>query len=134
MEKVGDGYFDELLSRSFFQKSSSHKSCFVMHDPINDLAQHVYEKFCIHWKDGRMNEIPDKFRHLSYFRSACHHFEGFKILTNVSSLRTFLPLELGNLPFDGMDRVSKIMNPCRYYYSPSIPLSNKVLNDLLQKA
>ncbi|CBI23876.3 unnamed protein product, partial [Vitis vinifera] len=67
MEKVGDGYFYGLVSRSFFQKSSSHKSYFVMHDLINDLAQLVSGKFCVQLKDGKMNEIPEKFRHLSYF-------------------------------------------------------------------
>ncbi|RVW30533.1 putative disease resistance RPP13-like protein 1 [Vitis vinifera] len=98
MEKVGDGYFYDLVSRSFFQKSSSHKSYFVMHDLINDLAQLVSGKFCVQLKDGKMNEIPEKFRHLSYFISEYDLFERFETLTNVNGLRTFLPLNLGYLP------------------------------------
>ncbi|CBI23827.3 unnamed protein product, partial [Vitis vinifera] len=80
MEEVGDGYFYDLLSRSFFQKSSTQKSYFVMHDLINDLAQLVSGKFCVQLKDGKMNEILEKLRHLSYFRSEYDHFERFETL------------------------------------------------------
>ncbi|GKV47348.1 hypothetical protein SLEP1_g54254 [Rubroshorea leprosula] len=37
-EEIGHQYFQELLSRSLFQQSSTNKSHFVMHDLINDLA------------------------------------------------------------------------------------------------
>ena len=94
MEKVGDGYFHDLVSRSFFQKSSSHKSYFVMHDLINDLAQFVSGKLCVQLKDKKMNAIPKKLCHLSYFRSQYDLFERFKTLTNMNGLRTFLPLNL----------------------------------------
>ena len=132
LEKVGAEYFDDLLSRSFFQKSSSYKSYFVMHDLINDLAQHVSGEFCVQLKDDRMNEIPEKVRHLSYFKSPDRHFERFKTLTNVNGLRTFLPLELHNLPFENRDKVSKITLGGGYICSRS-PLRSRVLNDLLRK-
>ncbi|KAI3700296.1 hypothetical protein L2E82_44920 [Cichorium intybus] len=45
MERLGLEYFDELLSRSFFQHSSSDKSMFVMHDLMNDLAMSVAGDF-----------------------------------------------------------------------------------------
>ncbi|KAL6328645.1 hypothetical protein AAG906_003330 [Vitis piasezkii] len=135
MEKVGDGYFYDLVSRSFFQKSSSHKSYFVMHDLINDLAQLVSGKFCVQLKDGKMNEIPEKFRHLSYFKSKYDLFERFETLTNVNGLRTFLPLTLGYLPrYHLMDKVSKNTRPVSYGYSTWFQLSNRVLNDLISKA
>ncbi|KAL5854074.1 hypothetical protein ACOSQ4_003876 [Xanthoceras sorbifolium] len=41
MEDLGDEYFQELQSRSFFQQSSNISSRYVMHDLINDLAQLV---------------------------------------------------------------------------------------------
>ena len=130
MEKVGHEYFDDLLSRSFFQKSSSYKSDFVMHDLINDLAQHVSGKFCVQLKDDRMNEIPEKVRHVSYFKSADRHFERFKTLTNLNGLRTFLPLPLA---LERGYKVSKNMYPCTYLCLPAFRFSNRILNDLLQK-
>ena len=39
IEEVSDGYFCELVSRSFFQESKHKKSCFVMHHLVNDLAK-----------------------------------------------------------------------------------------------
>nr|CAN81564.1 hypothetical protein VITISV_002475 [Vitis vinifera] len=44
MEEVGDGYFYDLLSRSFFQKSNSHKSYFW------DKGWRVEEAFAHWWK------------------------------------------------------------------------------------
>ena len=35
-EEIGEEYFNDLVSRSFFQRSN--KSHFLMHDLINDLA------------------------------------------------------------------------------------------------
>ncbi|CBI23837.3 unnamed protein product, partial [Vitis vinifera] len=109
MEEVGDGYFYDLLSRSFFQKSGSHKSYFVMHDLINDLAQLISGKVCVQLNDGEMNEIPKKLRYLSYFRSEYDSFERFETLSEVNGLRTFLPLNL------------------------ELHLSTRVWNDLLMK-
>ncbi|KAJ9703118.1 hypothetical protein PVL29_004758 [Vitis rotundifolia] len=126
MEEVGDGYFYDLLSRSFFQKSSSHKSYFVMHDLINDLAQLVFGKFCVQLKDGNMNENPKKLRHLSYFRSDYDRFERFETLSKVNSLRTFLPLNLGIWP--QLDKVSNNGNPPGYgRYILKFHLSNRVI-------
>ena len=105
MEEIGDGYFFDLLSRSVFQKSGSDKSYFVMHDLINDLAQLISGKVCIQLKDGKMNEIPEKLHHLSYFRSEYDRFERFEILNEVNSLRTFLPLNWEIWPRE--DKVSK---------------------------
>ncbi|XP_034701291.1 putative disease resistance RPP13-like protein 1 isoform X2 [Vitis riparia] len=109
MEEIGDGYFYDLLSRSFFQKSGSNKSYFVMHDLMNDLAQLISGKVCVQLKDSKMNEIPEKLRHLSYFRSEYDRFERFEILNEVNSLRTFLPLNLEIWPRE--DKVSKRIYP-----------------------
>ncbi|RVW24522.1 putative disease resistance protein [Vitis vinifera] len=84
-----------------------------MHDLINDLAQLISGKVCIQLKDGKMNEIPEKLHHLSYFRSEYDRFERFEILNEVNSLRTFLPLNwrsgLGKISLRHLDiRHSKV--------------------------
>ncbi|KAL6312088.1 hypothetical protein AAG906_015484 [Vitis piasezkii] len=114
MEEVGDGYFYDLLSRSFFQKSGSHKSYFVMHDLISDLARFVSGKVCVHLKDDKINEIPEKLRHSSYFRGEYDSFERFDTLSEVHCLRTFLPLDLRTR--HRFDKVSKSRNPVNGRY------------------
>ncbi|RVW79844.1 putative disease resistance RPP13-like protein 1 [Vitis vinifera] len=131
MEEVGDGYFYDLLSRSFFQKSGSHKSYFVMHDLINDLAQLISGKVCVQLNDGEMNEIPEKLRHLSYFRSEYDFFERFETLSEVNGLRTFLPLNLEVWSRD--DKVSKNRYPSGSRLVVELHLSTRVWNDLLMK-
>lgn len=112
MEELGDQYFEELLSRSLFEKSRSSKSCFVMHDFINDLAQLISGEFCIRLESSEADEILEKARHLSYFRSECDALERFETLVEVKCLRSFLPLQM----------------PA--FVSVSY-LSNRVLHDLL---
>ena len=129
MKKVGEGYFHGLLSRSFFQNSGSHKSYFIMHDLINDLAQVVSRKFCVQLKDGNIKEIPEKLRHLSYFRSECDRSERFETLDDISGLRTFLPLHLETLP--RLNKVSKNRDLRIYRMFVGFRLSNRVWNDLL---
>ncbi|KAL2514564.1 putative disease resistance RPP13-like protein 1 [Forsythia ovata] len=58
-EELGDDYFDELLTRSFFQKSSANTSRFVMHDLINDLAICVSGYKCLRLDDM----LKDNLRH-----------------------------------------------------------------------
>ncbi|KAJ9687461.1 hypothetical protein PVL29_016092 [Vitis rotundifolia] len=112
MEEVGDSYFHELLSKSFFQKSISKESCFVMHDLIHDLAQAVSKEFSICLEDGQVHQISEKTRHLSYFMSKYDTFERYETLSEFKSLRTFLPLSMN---------------------SPALYLSNRVLHNLLPK-
>jgi hypothetical protein len=105
MEDLGSEYFHDLLSRSFFQQSSTEKSRFVMHDLVNDLAQWVAKDLCFRMGDGfgqRISRIAKRARHLSYLggESDGQMFEGFSKLT---CLRTFLhlvPPEQGGCHFD----------------------------------
>ncbi|XP_062113515.1 putative disease resistance protein At3g14460 isoform X2 [Humulus lupulus] len=67
MEEVGDEYFDELISMSFFQPRTDYynKSYFVMHDLIVDLARVVSGKYCYlleHIED--IDKFEKKTRHL----------------------------------------------------------------------
>ncbi|KAG5539203.1 hypothetical protein RHGRI_019684 [Rhododendron griersonianum] len=101
MEDLGREYFRELLSRSFFQPSSSggHEvSLFVMHDLINDLAQFVAGRICL-----RLGENPEnnedhknitKARHSSYIRGYLDGIKRFEAFRKAKNVRSFLPFGL----------------------------------------
>ncbi|KAJ9158772.1 hypothetical protein P3X46_024323 [Hevea brasiliensis] len=62
LEEIGDGYFNELLFRSFFQKD---EYCYKMHDLIHDLAQSIAGDSCFVVNDTT-TDIPDRVQHV-YF-------------------------------------------------------------------
>ncbi|KAK2975783.1 hypothetical protein RJ640_014606 [Escallonia rubra] len=120
MEDVGLQCFDELLSRSFFQCSKTGaKSRFLMHDLVNDLAQHVAGRVCFRLEDKAESNVQHrrdsflKARHSSFIR---HRYDGsqrFEAFSRVRKLRTFLPL-----PLPATKRLDSY-------------LTNQVVNDLL---
>ncbi|KAK9282698.1 hypothetical protein L1049_010918 [Liquidambar formosana] len=112
MEEVGDEYFRELSSRSFFQQSSGDKSGFVMHDLINDLAQFVSGEFCYMLEGNKSHQISGKVRHFSFFMEDYDSYKKLGPFCEIKCLRTFLPF----MPLLG-------------YSTPQ--LTNKVLHDLL---
>ncbi|TVU01625.1 hypothetical protein EJB05_52898, partial [Eragrostis curvula] len=64
VEEIGSGYFDELLSRSFFQH---HRSGYVMHDAMHDLAQSVSTNECLRLDDPPHGSSSARSaRHLSF--------------------------------------------------------------------
>ncbi|CAK9151653.1 unnamed protein product [Ilex paraguariensis] len=79
IEELGDDCFNELLSRSFFQPSSSTKSKFTMHDLLNDLAQHVAGEICFMMEDNteciERCRISPKARHSAFMH---HEYEMYK--------------------------------------------------------
>ncbi|XP_039163181.1 putative disease resistance RPP13-like protein 1 [Eucalyptus grandis] len=56
--RLGRNYFDELVSRSFFQQSSVHTSKFLMHDLLNDLAKSIAGATCFTF--GESWEVNDE--------------------------------------------------------------------------
>ncbi|XP_008245490.2 PREDICTED: putative disease resistance protein At3g14460, partial [Prunus mume] len=82
--------FDDLLSRSFFQRSRNDK--FTMHDLINDLAMSVSKESCLRWEGGESHEVLKRVRHLSFARGQFDCVVKFEPLYEVKHLRTFLPL------------------------------------------
>ncbi|XP_057499462.1 putative disease resistance RPP13-like protein 1 [Actinidia eriantha] len=91
LEKVGDEYFHELLSRSFFQQTSGGKSSFVMHDLVHDLAQVVSGQFTVRLDQEKLHDISIKVRHVSYVRDKYYGLGIFRAIENAKQLRTFLP-------------------------------------------
>lgn len=96
MEEIGDKYFLELLSRSFFQASSHSKQHFVMHDLINDLAQFASGQFCVKFEDGKPQGIPEKARHSAWSMNRNDDPKKFEDLLRVESMRTFHLLRSSN--------------------------------------
>ncbi|XVE68910.1 hypothetical protein DITRI_Ditri09bG0107500 [Diplodiscus trichospermus] len=95
MEELGNEYFKDLVSRSFFQQSSRDKSCFVMHDLISDLAKSVAgELVCkLEAGDRRSREITKRTRHVSNVQETYDMHKKFETLFEAKGLRTFLILE-----------------------------------------
>ncbi|GER35577.1 disease resistance protein [Striga asiatica] len=99
-EELGLEYFNELLSRSFFQRLGGSDSRFVMHDLINDLAQFVAGESCYRL-DEKMDtsqeyHVPEKARHGSFQRHEYEVIQKFNTFYQVQGLRTFLPMPANN--------------------------------------
>ena len=91
LEEIGEEYFNDLVSRSFFQQSSKSKSCFLMHDLINDLAKSICGNFCFRLEESNeSNEITKKVRHLSHYKAGFYASKEFEIPSEAKGLRTLL--------------------------------------------
>ncbi|GER42636.1 disease resistance protein RPS2 [Striga asiatica] len=120
-EELGLEYFNELLSRSFFQRLGRSDSRFVMHDLINELAQFVAGERCYRL-DEKMDtnqeyHVPEKARHSSFLRHEHEVLQKFHTFYQVQGLRTFLPM-----PVDD-----------RRFLRPQFYLSNRILVELVPK-
>ncbi|TKY68414.1 putative disease resistance RPP13 protein 1 [Spatholobus suberectus] len=99
MEDVGHEYFQELLSASLFQRSTSNRSLYVIHDLINDLAQWVAGESCFkldnnfHSHRRKKKKITQRTRYASYIGGEYDGFQMFQAFKEAKSLRTFLPLK-----------------------------------------
>ncbi|XP_047158841.1 putative disease resistance RPP13-like protein 1 [Vigna umbellata] len=84
-------YFNDLLSRSFFQPSGNGKELFVMHDLLNDLARYIAGDIFFRCKDSQTNNIQKVTRHFLFELPNFGRFHEFGTLCKTESLRTFLP-------------------------------------------
>ena len=103
MEDIGEKYFDDLVSRSFFQQSTFLPSYFSMHDIVSDLAAYVSGEVC--FKLG-INEsgsglegenscsLPERTRYLSITPAAAYGGgrRMFRSIHGVQHLRALFPL------------------------------------------
>jgi Leucine-rich repeat (LRR) protein len=119
-ESMGHEYFDELLSRSFFQHAPNNESLFVMHDMMNDLATYVASEFFVRLeteaKKNTRKDMLGKYRHMSFVRETYITYKKFETFKSAKSLRTFLATSIGEV------------ESWRSFY-----LSNKVMVDLLHE-
>ncbi|KAJ0682703.1 putative P-loop containing nucleoside triphosphate hydrolase, leucine-rich repeat domain superfamily [Helianthus annuus] len=96
-ERLGHGYFDELLARSFFQCAPNNASLFVMHDLMNDLATSVANEFFIRLGNETRKGLLEKYCHMSFVREEYVFYHKFETLTRAKSLRTFLATSAGEV-------------------------------------
>ncbi|GAU37606.1 hypothetical protein TSUD_365270 [Trifolium subterraneum] len=121
VEDVGEQYFNDLFSRSFFQQSRKYAMCFIMHDLLNDLAKYVCGDVCFTLQDEQSNNILKTTRHFSFLENANKSLERFETFNNANRLRTYLPLCLTphaipwNLPMPStlMEELISKFNLCR---------------------
>ncbi|GLT35203.1 hypothetical protein SLA2020_096740 [Shorea laevis] len=90
MKSLGHQYFRDLLLRSFFQRSRSYSSLFVMHDLVIELARDVASETC-YQLDISVNKKLEVTRHFSFFPSSYDTYQRFEMMEKMKSLRTFLP-------------------------------------------
>ncbi|XP_030460686.1 putative disease resistance RPP13-like protein 1 [Syzygium oleosum] len=113
---TGLNYFNELVARSFFHKSSGDGSRFLMHDLVNDLAKLVAGATCFSLGEfefeGDQNNASLA-RHASFISSNHILPERFKIYHGMKGIRSFISL----------------VKQSRHYYRSF--LSQTVLCDLL---
>ncbi|XP_048420606.1 putative disease resistance RPP13-like protein 1 [Pyrus x bretschneideri] len=106
LEDVGKKYFDDLISRSFFQYSFSN-DCFIMHDLMHDLATYVSGEFCIRLGDHDFSlDVVGKGRHFSYMQYSSNvDYERFDTIYEAKYLRTFILGDLYSLPTVRLDHL-----------------------------
>jgi len=90
-EEVCQQYFNDLLSRSFFQQSDENKEVFVMHDLLHDLAKYVGGGLYLRCELDQTEKIQKVTRHFSFELGYPRCFDGFGTLCNTEKLRTFVP-------------------------------------------
>ncbi|XP_049353820.1 putative disease resistance RPP13-like protein 1 [Solanum verrucosum] len=95
---LGEEYFDELRSRSLFERVPESKwqpERFIMHDLINDLAQTASSKLCIRLEESKGSDyMLEQSRHMSYSADDIGNFEKLKPLSKLEQLRTLLPTNI----------------------------------------
>ncbi|XP_059461447.1 putative disease resistance RPP13-like protein 1 isoform X2 [Corylus avellana] len=101
LEELGAEYFRNLQLRSFFQHSFKDESRFLMYDLFNELAEWVAGDICFKM-EGRVGVNNErnpsrKVRHLSYLGGQYDGIQKFEVFSDLTCLRTFLPLMFPNL-------------------------------------
>ncbi|KAH7652206.1 L domain-like protein, partial [Dioscorea alata] len=90
MEDIGYGYFDDLVSRSFFE---AQNGSYFMHDAIHELARSIAAVECVRLEDDRQNTTFSKKARHSLFSCSNTMDTSFEQLYGFKSLRTLLVLE-----------------------------------------
>ncbi|KAG4950200.1 hypothetical protein JHK86_043439 [Glycine max] len=92
-EEIGQQYFNDLLSRSFFQQSSEYEyeEAYVMHDLLNDLAKYICGDIYFRLEVDREKSTQKTTRHFSFSVITKRYFNEFGTSCDTKKLRTFMP-------------------------------------------
>ncbi|KAF3435162.1 hypothetical protein FNV43_RR22249 [Rhamnella rubrinervis] len=90
LEEVGEGYFNDITSRSFFHHNHGE---FSMHDLINDLANFVSGESCLTLDGSNSERLPMKTRHLSIIGYKVRDMKKIEEISKNKVLRTLLVLK-----------------------------------------
>ncbi|KAJ9556708.1 hypothetical protein OSB04_011322 [Centaurea solstitialis] len=133
-ECLGHEYFEELLSRSFFQRTPMEESLFVMHDLMNDLATSVARDFffetLIVYGCHMLSKLPSNFSKLKNLR----HFDIRdtpllnKLPFGISELRSLQTLSKNIIEGDNGFALNELKNLKNLHGKISIKGLDKVPN------
>ncbi|XP_072950637.1 putative disease resistance protein RGA3 [Typha angustifolia] len=86
IEDIGEDYFNELISKSFFQPYIFDDQ-YIIHDLLHDLAESVSKDECYRIEDDEVKTIPATVRHLSVLTNNLAKLKENAFVLN--NLRTF---------------------------------------------
>ena len=134
-EEVGEQYFNDLLSRSFFQQSIWYKEThFLMHDLLNDLAKYVSGEMCFRLGVDRAQRVPKTVRHFSTGKNPVECDE-YRSLCDAKRLRTFLSIStnFGDYGMSTQELISnfKFLRLLSFYYCHNIKEVPDTIADLI---
>jgi len=111
LEQVGQEYFDDLVSRLFFQSFGDY---FVMHDLMHDLATFLGGEFYFRADElGKETKVDRKTRHLSFTRFR-DPVSDIKVFDTVKFPRTFLPIYCEDSQFNNEKAPLIIVSKFKY--------------------
>ncbi|CAJ2638993.1 unnamed protein product [Trifolium pratense] len=114
-EELGNKFFDDLESISFFQQFMNDKTRFVMHDLVNDLAKSESLKFCLQIDEGdKVQDICERTRHIWCSLDLKDDASISKQICKIKGLRGML-----------VER--------RFFYTKDIMVSNNLQRDIFSK-
>ncbi|BAT97454.1 hypothetical protein VIGAN_09090200 [Vigna angularis var. angularis] len=116
LEEVGEEYFDDLVSRSFFQCSTLRPSSnyFIMHDLMHDLATFLGGEFYFRANElGKETKIHRKTRHLSFARFS-DPVSDIEVFETAKFPRTFLQIHDEDSPFNNEKAPRIIVSTLKY--------------------
>lgn len=94
-EELGNEFFDDLVSISFFQHSNWGSDVFLMHDLVNDLSKSVSGEFCVGIEGDMVQVIPKSTRHIWCCLDIENGGRKLEHICNIKGLRSLLLEEQG---------------------------------------